>query len=250
MAVSAVNTASAVNVNSSVNSLVIPFASTGATQGIVVHVGIHSKMVTVASVTDSVGNVYTKQQSNYTKFEEDYVVDEYAIPPAGAITHHGIEAECWTTRATTGTVANVTVTLTSGARFGVVVQGYSGVSAIGASANVGFVSTSTPSISVTTTAANSWVSAGFASNSGLNWAASTGTLRGQIQGGTVTADAIVGVAVADNTIAGTAACTVAVQPTNTETISGDNLVNSNINAIQITIPVPMTYAVCAVELKA
>lgn len=245
MAVAAAANASAVNLDSFVNSLVIPFASTGTTQGIAVFVGVHSKFANVLSVIDDVGNVYTKQKGAFTNFEEDYVVNQYDTPPKGSITHHGIDGEVWTTRATTGSVTKVTVTLNTptGARFAVEIQGYTGCSAIGASAVASFASTSAPSISLVTTAASSVVCAGFASNSGLNQAATAGTLRGQIEGGTVVADGVVEVAVADLLVASSGATgVVTLAPTNTEVLSGSTTLT--------TIAVPMTYVVCAVEIKA
>lgn len=230
MAVAFVASANAVNLDATVSTLPVTIsASTG--QAIVVHVAIRAGSVTVATVVDSQGNTYTKKASVLARQETDYGQEGLDAYPMFAYT---VEGEVWTTKSA-GAVTSVTVTLTNGAKFEVTVATYSGVSTIGAAASSAVNPFGAPTISLTTTGANSFVSAGFACAIPLNQQITTGTLRSSV--GSFTAHNGIALAVADNTVAGLAACVVAITPTNT-------LVISNTAFTQ-----PLPYAVCAVEIR-
>lgn len=231
MSVAAVANASGVNLNAAASSLAVPFVASSG-QLIAVFVGIQSQTDTVASVTDSFGNTYTKKAA---------VVADYAnLYPQGIINEspfydYYVDSEVWTA-ASGGAVTTVTVTLSSGARFAVEIESYTG-SAFGAGASATAVQSEAPSITFTTTAGNSFVAAGFASVLDPNQAASAGTLRGQVEAST--RESGIEVAVADNTVASAGACTVTLVPTTLKTKLGG-----------ATEPMPATYAIVCVEVKA
>lgn len=231
MTIAAVSNAGVVNLDSGVSVVTVPFVAS-STQGIVVHVGISSDSAVVLSVTDTNSNTYTKAASVVSRTEIDYSTNHYDKDP---LFENTVEGEVWTTKST-GAVTSVVVTLTNGAKFAVEIESYSGLSGFGAAVASSEVQSGAPTISLVTTGANSFVSAGFSTRTGLSQAITTGTLRAQ-----ETSTALykgIELAVADNTVAGLAStCTVAITPTNQEVLDGS------------TIAVPANYAVCAVELR-
>lgn len=280
MAVAFVTSSRAINLDSSQTTLTVPLALT-ATSGkvAVVHIAILSAVATVLSVTDnaSTPNVYTFQTgvnasynpgnrtfgspaTGFPSGEDDYNWPADIQTNADQLTQGVIRGEVWTSPAgvTPGAATQLTVTLTSGAKCAVAVGIYSGSGSIVAvtSANaVALPSTSAPTIAVTMTAA-SYLSAGFSSQSSLNQAAlpvngsvgpiktgNTNALRTEMSG---TASGYpLSITLADST--GVTAGVVGISPTNTQ--STDISISSGTeNAV--LIPVPATYAVCAVEVHA
>lgn len=232
MAVAAVASASGANVDSSLNSLVIPFTA-ASTQSICVFIGVRSAVYTVASVIDDHGNVYTKQGAVLANYELDFSTGHYI---KNAILDQYIDCELWTT-VSTGAVTKITVTTTSGAKFAVAIQSYSSVAAaFGAVATAQQVGVSTPSVTVTTTAANSFAVAGFASAYSLNQAAPGFTFR--IEAAGTSTDKGASVAIADILKVAAGAQTITLNPVNTITVGG------------AVIDPPATYACVAIEVKA
>lgn len=230
MAVTAVTNVGVENVDAAVASVVIPFVA-ASTQCIVVHVGSQSQFATVLSVVDNFGNVYVRQSGVSARFEIDYPEEGLDKNPQF---EDWVSGECWAVKST-GTVANITVTMSTAVRFAVEVQSYAGGSGLGAAGAVALNNVSAPSIALTTTGANSFVSAGFSSVTGLSETATTGTLRGQeysagTRGG-------VDLTVADATVVGLAACTVTLAPVQQESVGG------------ATFGVQASYAACAVEIR-
>lgn len=235
MAVAFVTTAGAINNNTEVQSVTIPLALT-VNQMVVVFVAVRSSDGTVATVTDTFGDVFTQRASIVAHKEFDYASDQYDKSPLNT---DWVECECWTVKAG-GTSTSITVTTTAMVKFDVEVLVYtSGSGLFGTATSTSYKSVSSPSVVLATNATSSFVVAGFASPNGLNQAASTGTLRCQETGGTP--NSVVALACADNT--GANPCTVALTTTNTTVLFGEA-------SGQITIPVPSPYAVCAVEIKA
>jgi hypothetical protein len=247
MAAAFVSNTGGINLDSSVTTLTVPAVIASGYN--VVHVAIRSKIATVMSVTDDAAtpNTYTKRCSVFANTERDYTVDEYDIPPKGSIFFNSVEAETWTATVSNA-CKNVIVTLTTGAKFAVQVNNYTSGTGISTTTptSAAIVSSSAPSISLTPAASTSIVSVNFASATLLNQAAGLGTLRGS----TAAATTEQGVACTTVDRTGVTPIVVSLAPTNTEVISGDNLLNGNINATQITVAVPATYAVTAVEIKA
>lgn len=234
MAAAFVSNTGAVNLDSTVAAMTVPFVAASGFN--VVHIGVRSKLATVLSVTDDAGtpNTYTKKASIFARTEVDYT-NEYNIPPVGAIFHDGVEAESWT-----ATVANacknVIVTLSTGAKFAVEANNYTSGTGIGASSatTAALISSSAPSISLTPAASTSIVSAGFCTATLLNQVANLGTIRGSFAG--ATAEDGIAVTTIDRT--GVTPIVVSLAPSNTEVLGGT------------TFSVPATYAVTAVEIKA
>lgn len=234
MTVGLVRNAVTYNLDSSISQVVIPFV--GSTNDIItVHVGIHSGSTQVASVADdNTSNAYTCKTSTSAVETVNFSTAGLFNQP---ISHNRVDGEIWAMKSA-GAVTKITVTLTTPARFTVVVQSYTG-SNIGVSSSAQQVLVSTPTVGLLTTAANSFVCASFHSDELLNAAASTGTLRATIAGAaTGGIDKGISTTVADNTVAGLAVCNVALTPTNTTVISGQ------------TVAVPATYACVALEIKA
>lgn len=234
IAVGAVANAGAINLDPSKKTLVIPFvADIGAL--IVVHAGVASETQTIASVTDDGLNVYTKKAAVLADYTDLY--PQGLVPGAdNPLNDFWIEGECWVTVAT-GATTVLTITTTDVARFAVEIESYTGTS-FGAGLTATVVQGQAASIVFTTTASNSFVSAGFSCALAPNEAASTGTVRGQVEG--ANRDFAVGITTADNTKATAGACTVAIKPTTLDFLYGEDTF----------VPVPATYAVCAVEIKA
>jgi hypothetical protein len=222
MAVTFKSTTNQYSLNTENNVLVLPFAAV-VNDVIVVHVGIRSSIVGVASVTDDNNNVYTCKTSVLAIDESDYTTGGLSKNP---IFHNAIAGEIWAVKST-GTVTKITVTLTDDTRFAVVVTSYLGGSAIGVSSSAKQVQTATPTVGLLTTAANSFVSASFHSAESLPQVASTGTLRNSIA---ATDDSKgVSTTAGDNTSVGLATCNVVLTP---------------------TVTTPITYACVALEIKA
>lgn len=235
MSVAFVTTAGAVNTNTEVTSVTVPLALT-VNQMVVVFVAIRSQDATVASVTNTNLDVFTQRASILSKKEFDYPSDEYDKKPL--FTDH-VWLECWTVKAG-GTSTSITVNINGNAKFDVEALVYtSGSGNFGVATSAAFGSSSAPTVSLTTIATTSYVVAGFAAPNGLNQTATTGTLRCQETGGT--ANSVVELACADATGATPQAVTLA--PSNTTTLFGEA-------AGQISIGVPSSYSVCAVEIKA
>jgi len=224
---------SAINMNESVQTLVIPFVAASG-KCVVVHIGVQSEEAAVASVTDDSGNGFTKSAAIRAVHETDYTDTDTTDDPH-PIYDSWVDGELWTI--VSSGIASITVTLTTNARFAVEVQSYTS-SGFGAVGSTTAIQSSAPSITVTTTAANSYVCAGFSSVYGLNDIIVTGTKRGDVEEGTEVTD--LQVFVADNTVASAGPCTVKMTVTNQDTDE----------APAVIFPVPATYAVCAVEILA
>lgn len=232
MAVSQKTNASFFNSDGSKSVLVATFAAV-LNDAIVVNIGVRSGFATVASVTDDLGNTYTKKASVVVSDEQDYSQGRYL--KAALIQNH-VDGEAWTTKST-GTVTKITITLTSPTVFAANIQSYTGASAFGLGASATVSKSGAPSISFTTTANASVVCAGFSSAYALNQVAGTGTLEGAVS--VANPSRGVEVAVADATKATTGAQVVSLAPTNLVGLSSSP-----------TGILPATYAVCAVEVKA
>lgn len=280
MAVAFVNSSRAINLDSSVSTLVVPITlAHTSNQTAVVHIAILSAGVTVLSVTDNgavTPNTYTYQtgiNASYTPGNRTFGGAAAGFPggdsdfnwpadiqtTADQLTQGVVRGEVWTTGAgSTPTLASsLTVTLSGPAKCAVEVIVYSGgtsIAAITAANAVALASTSAPTIAVTVTA-GSFLSAGFSSQSCLNQAAiavngsigpiktgNTNTVRSEMSGAS---SYPLSVTAADST--GLTAAVVGISPTNTE--STDISISSGTQNAQL-IPVPATYAVCAVEVKA
>jgi len=114
--------------------------------------------VAISNVTDTAGNVYTRQNTDVTN---SVTASIWATAPGKALTH----------------ASNViTVTFASSTRNTVVVVEYSGVNAFGtAASNTG--SSTTPTISITTHDNNNLIIAGMTRQGTSTWTANVGTLR-------------------------------------------------------------------------
>lgn len=220
------------NPDGSKSSVVVTFAAI-LNDAIVVNVGVRSGFATVSTVTDDLGNTYTKKASVVASDEQDFSQGRFL--KAALIQNH-VDGEVWTAKST-GTVTKITVTLTSPSVFAGNIQSYTGMSAFGLGVGSAILKSSAPSISFTTTANASVVCAGFSSAFALNQVAGTGTLEGAVT--VANPSRAVEVAVADATKALTGAQVVSLAPTNLVGLSSSP-----------TGILPATYAVCAVELKA
>lgn len=232
MAVAAVTNTGVTNLDSNIATVAIPFVGlTG--HCVVVHIGVASATVTVASVVDNFGNVYVKQANVLAQQEVDYSTEHY---DKNAIFSNAVDGECWAVKSG-GAVATITVTLTAPARFAVEVQSYSGGSGFGVAGSVAQVSVSEPAITLTTTGANSFVSVGFSSVVGLNEAGGAGdTLRGEV----ASAGRHGGIAVtSDDSSAVSLGTAVTVSVTSVAQVVIDG----------VTLGQPNTFAVCAVEVR-
>lgn len=281
MAVAFVNSSRAINLDSSVSTLTVPITlAHTANQTAVVHIAVLSAVVTVLSVTDNgavTPNTYTYQtgiNASYTPGNRTFGANAAGFPggegdfnwpadiqtTADQLTQGQVRGEVWTTGAgSTPTLASsLTVTLSGPAKCAVEVVVYSGgtsIAAITAANAVALANASAPTIAVTVTA-GSFLSAGFASQSCLNQAAiavngsigpiktgNTNTVRSEMAG--ASSDRPLSITAADST--GVTAAVVGISPSNTE--STDISISSGTQNAQL-IPVPATYAVCAVEVKA
>lgn len=247
MAIAAVSNNSAVQLDSTVKTLDTPVAFTNNSHAVVVHIGIASEVVTVASVTNSGGDVFTKQAAITANREQDYTQGRFFKNP---ILNEYVRGEVWT--AITGTTSTkVTVTLTDGAKFAVEVQEYSGNNATAATAfpnatAVAFNFTNAPSVAISAATSTSFVSAGFSTLFGLNQAAGTNnTLRGY-KSATTGAQTGASVAVADSLASTTK--TVALAPVSSLSVDGVSGSPGSPSATQIPVAAFATYAVCAVEV--
>lgn len=233
MAVAFVSNANTYNLDPSVNPVVVPFVA-ALNQCIVVHIGVRSATAIVGSVTDNFGNVYTRQGSILAQDESDYTLGRYSKAP---LLFNKVEGECWTTRSG-GAVASVTVTMSGLATTAIVINSYTG-SGFGAANAVTAVQSSTPTATLTTTASNSFISAGFSTATLLNEAttAGHGTVREEEAAGGQNSHKIE-VTTADLAVASASAASVILTPSNQVTVDG------------ATYAQPATYAICAVEVKA
>lgn len=227
----AANNAQAVNLDATVNSLVVPFASSGSSQVNVVFVAVRSTVATVQSVTDNVGNTYTKKASVVANEEVDYSQGHYSKDP---IIRGTVDVEVWTTKATTGTVSAITVTLSSPAKFAVAIEGFSG-SALGNAGQSAIGDSSNPGITVTTATNGSWLVAGFGSPNGLAQKATAGSVDHQSAGSNT--DRGVSIVTAHILQATAGSTTVSIEPVQTTTQDG------------ATFPIITNYAAVAVEVK-
>lgn len=235
MSVAFVTSAGAVNPNTEVQTLTIPLAVT-INQMVVVFVAVRAEDANVSSVVDTNGDAFTQRASILSHKEFDYASDQFDKNPLNT---EWVWLECWTVKAG-GTSTSITVTVNGNAKFDVEALVYtSGSGNFGVATSVASKSTSAPTISLTPTATSSYIVAGFASPNGLNLAATTGTLR--CQESTGTPYSVVSLACADATGATPQAVTLA--PTNTQVLFGEA-------GGQVTIGVPSSYSVCAVEIKA
>ena len=280
MAVAFVTSTRAINLDSSVSTLVVPLTLAAVSKRVaVVHIAVLSAEVTVLSVTDNgavTPNVYTFQAgvnasynpgnrtfgSAATGFpggEDDFDWPADIQTTADQLTQGVVRGEVWTSPAgVTPTVATqLTITLSGGAKCAVAVAVYSGGSsyaAITAANAVALPSNSAPTIAITVTA-GSFLSAGFSSQSALNQVAlpingsvgpiktsNINTARSEMSGAS---SYPLSVTAADST--GVTAAVVGISPSNTQSTDisiSDGTQNATL------IPVPATYAVCAVEVQA
>lgn len=278
MAVAFLTATRGINLDSSVTTLTVPFSLTAtANKAAVVHIAVLSAVVTVLNVTDNATtpNVYTFQagvNASYTPGNRTFGGAAAGFPggdsdfnwpadiqtTADQLTQGQVRGEVWTSPAavTPGAATQLIITLSGGAKCAAEVLIYTGVGSYGAitAANaVAVTSSSAPTIAVTTGATASYLSAGFASQSCLNQAAlpittsgpiltsNVNTVRSEISGGT--SDRPLSMTAADST--GVTAAVVGISPVNTE--STDISISSGTQNAKL-IPVPATYAVCAVEV--
>lgn len=228
-----VNHNAVVNLDSSISSLAIP-VSVAQNKLVVVNVGIRSAVVSVSSVTDDQGNTYTQQAHARANQEIDFSTGGLSKAP---ILRNYVQGECWTaTQASATAATKVTVTLTSGAKFGVEVQTFTG-SAFGVTGSATFASSSSPSITATTQTNGSWLVASFSSAYSLNETATAGTIDDEISGSGTQDQGGVSVTLAHLLKATAGATTITLAPSNTEVQDG------------VTFDVPATYAVTAIEVK-
>jgi len=279
MAVAFVNTTRAINIDSSVSTLVVPITlAHTANQTAVVHIAILSAEVTVLSVTDNgavTPNTYTFQTGVNASYspgnrtvanasdlpggEQDFNWPADIQTTADQLTQGVVRGEVWTTGAgSTPTLAtSLTITLSGGAECAAVVVVYSGgtsIAAVTAANAAALANAAAPSIALTVTA-GSFLSAGFASQSCLNQAAVAVSVAGPVKSGNTNTlrseeagdsrQEPLSMTVADST--GLTASVVAISPTNTQ--STDISISSGTESA-VLVPVPATYAVCAVEVKA
>ena len=279
MAVAFATSTRAINLDSSVSTFTVPLSLTATANKVaVVHIAILSAVATVLSVTDNATspNVYTFQTGVNASYnpgsrtfgspaagfpggEDDFDWPSDIQTTADQLTQGVVRGEVWTSPAgvTPGAATQLTVTLTSGAKCAVEAVIYTGSGSIVAvtSANaVALPSNSAPTIAVTMTAA-SYLSAGFSSQSALNQVAlpvngsigpiktsNVNTLRSEIAGAS---SYPLSITVADST--GVTAGVVGISPSNTQS-TDISISDGTQNAV--LIPVPATYAVCAVEVHA
>lgn len=246
MSIAAVSNTGAVQLDSTVSTLVIPVAIT-STDAIVVHIGVASAVISVASVTNSHGDTFTRQAHVLANREVDYAQGRYF---KNSILDEFIEGEVWTAVAGAA-VTSITVTLTGGAKFAVEVEEYSGnnttpATAFPHAASAVVATTSAPSIAISSATSTSFISAGFSTLFGLNQAAGTNNVLRGTETGTTGAQTGVAVTCADSLSSTTK--TVALAPASTESVDGISGSPGSPSAGQVTIAVPATYAVCAVEV--
>ena len=228
MAIAAKTSTGAVNLDATKSALTVPFV-TASGDAVVVNVAVRAADVTVQSVTDSAGNTYTKKAA---VFAQDVIHDnmDYTDEPMYL---HATDAEVWTAIAGATAASTLTVTLTAGAKFGVAVQSYTGATTFPQASAVVETAVSNPTVTLTGMAAGSVLSAGFTTWAGLNQAVSVGTLRNEVTSGSEDVD--IEVTVADNTVTATSS-TVTLNPA------------QQVNYEGLTVPVALTYTVCAVEV--
>ena len=246
MAASYVSTKAFVNLDPSVDSAVLA-VSAGSTHAIVVHVAVASQDVTVASVTDDNNNNVYSSVSALANDEVDYATGRYSANP---VKDNFIDGECWFVKSG-GTVTKVTVTLSNGARFAVEALVYVCGGGIGNSIAGTAIASGAPSVSLTTAVAStSIVSAGFSTVKGLNQGAGAGAgIMAEVAGAPEGGAGLSGVAVTveDKLAAGSGPTAVALAPVSTESVS----ISISSGSPQAgTQPVPASYAICAVEIKA
>jgi hypothetical protein len=265
MAAAFVSSTSVLNLNTAVSSATVGPLSIPSGSYAVVHVAILSAVVSVASVTDTTGNVYTQKAFQYAQFQEgarpfanltdlpggeqDYGWPSDITTTADNITEGQVRAEAWTVAGSSGTLDTITVQLTASAKFIVTVAIYTSGTGFGAAGSAALTNSSAPAVALVGAANTSLVSAGFASQSGLNQtavnvSASTTAVKSEEAG---TSEAKPLSLTVTNTSSTSTTFTPSITPTNTQ--STDISISSGTeNAV--LIPVPATYAVCAVEIKA
>lgn len=252
MAVAYSSSASALNLDSTVASLSIPFAITQH-NGVVVHIGVRSAVVTVASVTDDGANAYVKVKSQLAFDTHQYQQGHYA---AEAYNTGYVEGEVWASVTGTASATKLIVTLTGGAKFAVAAEQFTGsnttfATAFPTNASAILTKTGSPSLAVTISASASFLSAGFHSASGLSiTAGASNTLRQSITGGTVQLNNGVVVQSTNVDTTGATAAVAALTVGSDESVDGISGSPGSPSAGQISIAVPVTYAVCAVEVHA
>jgi hypothetical protein len=266
MAAAFVSTTTVLNLNSANNSVTVGPLSIPSGSFAVVHVAISSAVVSVQSITDSNSATYTQKAFQYAQFQEGARsftnladlpggVQDYGWPAditttADNITEGQVRGEAWTAAGNSSTLDTITVTLTGGANFVVTVAIYTSSTGIGAAGSGAVTNSSAPSVALVGNANTSLVSAGFSSKSGLNQTsvntgASTTTVKNE-NAGTDGSKNPLSLTVT-NTSSTSTTFTPEITPTNTQ--STDISISSGTqNAV--LIPVPATYAVCAVEIKA
>ncbi len=266
-AVTFLQNTNALNMNSSVSSAKLAFSLSSFTGCIVAHIAVHSEEVAVLSVVDSIGNVFTQLAS-----DEAYSTTVSAGYPgvtADETSNHSyVDGEAWGFVYSSASPTSVTVTLTNGARFAVVLEAYTNGKFAGALAgaitqpttlggpNAGV---STPIYAFATTGATTLVSFGFSTAESFKWAVanSKGTLRNQVSGNSG-GDKAIGVCAVEATASSNVATASITPPTSggdSELVDTDSVVGTTgdiqgaIVAGQSTIAFPAAYVVCAVELN-
>jgi hypothetical protein len=250
----------AINLDPSVKTLTLPVVATTG-DAIVVHVAVASADVTVASVTDSTSLTSNTQTDTFVQlaqiaaYDEIDYTNEYSKSP---VYDDYVDGECWAFK-TSSSILSLSVNLTNGARFAVIVEVYTGCSTIAAFGTALMMSkTGAPVITGTAgVASTSIISAGFATIKGLNQAAAAScTLRGQVIGAGPNTVSGIALAVSERFSAGSSTTTVGVVPSNTEvideytTVGGTATQQGAIVATQASVAIPATYAIWAVEVKA
>lgn len=247
MSVTAVSNTGAVQLDSTVSSATVTAAYATSGNALVVCVAIASETASVASVTANANCTFAKKVAIRANAERDFAQGRFFKNP---ILNQYVETEIWA-GVQTGAVASVTVTLTSGAKFAVEVQECTGNNATPGTAfpknaSAALASSSAPSVTVASPTGTSLIVGAFGTVSGLNQAAGTNnTLQGSI---TATTGSQVGIADSVVTSSAATTATVALAPVSAEAVDGISGSPGSPSAGSVSIAVPATYAVAALEV--
>jgi len=265
MAVSFLKNTNALNMDSSVSSAKIAFSLSSFTGAVVAHIAVHSEEVAVLSVVDSANNVYSQLASGEA-YSTTVSAGFPGVTAEETSNHSYVDGEAWGYVYTSGSPTSVTVTLTNGARFAVLLEAYTNGTFAGAKQGSTTQPTtlgggvSTPIYAFSTTGASTVVSFGFSTAESFNWsvANSKGTLRNQVSGSSG-GDKAIGICAVEATASGSVATASITPPTSggdSEVIDSTSVVGTTgdiqgaIVAGQSNIAFPAAYVVCAVEMAA